>query len=191
MEHKIALISPAGGGKDFIADYLCYKYEFTRYAFADNVKTVAKQWFPDIYGDENKKPRALLQSIGTSFRGIDNDVWIKALFKNMDDEAHERRKLRYIHENIVVTDCRMPNEYEALKDRGFIFVRIDVNDEERIKRLVERGDVFSHTDLSHQTEQHYDEFKCDYSLSNHGDKQSAYESADEIIEMIMKIGATQ
>jgi dephospho-CoA kinase len=188
LNHNIALISPAGGGKDFIADYLCNHYGFTRYAFADNVKAVAKQWFPDIYGNENKKPRALLQSIGTDFREIDGDIWIKALFKNMDDEAHERKKLRYTTEHIVVTDCRMPNEYEALRNRGFTFIRIDVNEDERLKRLVERGDVFSQTDLTHQTERHYDEFHCDYSLSNHGSKESAYESADEILEMIMKVG---
>lgn len=184
MGIKIALISPAGGGKDFIADYLCSKYGFERYAFADNVKAVAKQWFPDVYFDENKKPRALLQHIGTSFREIDPDIWIKSMLDNMDNEAEERKKLRYACENIVVTDCRMPNEYEALKNKGFIFIRIDVNDEERIKRLIARGDVFSEDDLNHHTEKFYDTFECDYSLFNYGSKELAFASTDGIIELI-------
>lgn len=190
MGIKIALISPAGGGKDMIADYLSSRYGFSRYAFADNVKTVAKQWFPHMYGSDNKKPRALLQAIGTHFREIDAQIWIKALLKNMDDEADERKRLRLATESIVVTDCRMPNEYEALKNRGFIFIRIVVNEEERIKRLIERGDVFLQSDLTHPTEQHYDEFECDYELENQGDKEVAYESADAIIKVLMKAGAT-
>lgn len=188
MGIKIALISPAGGGKDMIADYLSSHYGFTRYAFADNVKTVAKQWFPHIYESDDKKPRALLQAVGTHFREIDAEIWIKALLKDIDDEAKERKLLRFASENIVVTDCRMPNEYEALKNRGFTFVRIVVNEEERMKRLIERGDVFLQSDLTHPTEQHYDSFECDYSLSNQGDKESAYQSADEILQVLMKVG---
>lgn len=186
MGHKIALISPAGGGKDFIADHLSKKYGITRYAFADEVKAVAKKWFPEIYGDGSKKSRALLQKIGTDFREIDKNVWVKALFKNMDDEAYERKRFRYATEHIVVTDCRMPNEYMALKNRGFTFIKIEVDSDERMKRLIERGDVFSEDNLKHQTESHYEEFICDYFMHNEGTKEDAYYSVDEIVEAMIR-----
>lgn len=183
MPIRIALISPAGGGKDFIAEYLVKEYGFSRYAFADNVKKVAKQWFPDLYSNNNK-PRAMLQKIGTDFRMIDSSVWIKSMFNDIDNEADDRLKLGYQEENIVVTDCRMPNEYAALKERGFIFIKIEVDDQIRIQRLLDRGDKFTQEDLKHSTESFYDTFECDYSLFNYGEKQLAYDSADEIIEMI-------
>lgn len=183
MAIRIALISPAGGGKDFIADYLVKEYGFTRYAFADNVKKVAKQWFPDLYSSNNK-PRAMLQKIGTDFRMIDSNVWIKSMFDDIDDESEDRLKLGYQEENVVVTDCRMPNEYAALKERGFIFIKINVDDQTRMKRLLDRGDTFTEEDLKHSTESFYDTFECNYSLFNYGDKQLAYDSTDEIIESI-------
>lgn len=186
LGHKIALISPAGGGKDFIAEHLGIKFGLTRYAFADEVKAVAKMLFPEIYGDGSKKSRELLQQIGTMFREIDPDVWVKALFKNIDEEANERKRLHYATEHIVVTDCRMPNEYIALKNRGFTFIKIEVDSEERMKRLIERGDVFSEDNLKHQTESHYDEFICDYFMHNQGSKEDAYYSVDEIVEAMIK-----
>lgn len=187
MGIKVALIAPAGGGKDFIADYLVKEYGFSRYAFADKVKDVAKQWFPDLY-KADKKPRALLQSIGTDFRKVDPDVWIKAMFEDIDKEALDRKKMGCAKENVVVTDCRMPNEYRALKERGFIFIKIEVNDNIRLSRMIERGDDFNVEDLQHHTESFYETFECDYGLGNHGTKEMAYLNTDEIIELIEEGG---
>src|SRR5690606_23899297 len=116
---------------------------FTRYAFADNVKHVAKTWFPDIYGDESNKPRALLQAVGTKFREIDENVWIKTMFEHIDSQEGIAERYNFTSENVIVTDCRMPNEYKALKERAFIFIRIDVDEEVRLQRLIDRGDSFN------------------------------------------------
>src|SRR5690606_27039836 len=116
---------------------------------------VASQWFPDLYSSY-EKPRALLQTIGTDFRNINPDVWINAMFKDIDKEREDRIKNYEPKENIVVTDCRMPNEYQALKNRGFIFIKIEVNEGIRLKRMIERGDTFTNQDLQHHTETFYD-----------------------------------
>lgn len=184
MGIKIALISPAGGGKDFIANYLVEGYGFTRYAFADNVKKVASQWFPDQYNSDNK-PRALLQKLGTDFREINPEVWINAMFADIDREEDERKRLSLAKENVVVTDCRLPNEYAALKARGFKFVFISASEQIRLQRMIDRGDSFSEGDMSHHTESFYDSFKCDYYILNIGEAQDTYSQIDDLMDMIV------
>ncbi|WP_144509843.1 hypothetical protein [Bacillus sp. FJAT-22090] len=182
---NLAFISEAGGGKDFLAEYAIKKYGFTRYAFADHVKNVAKVWFPHLYGDGTSKNRQLLQAIGTKFREIDAEVWIKKMFQDIDAEADMRRKLKYSKEFIVVTDCRMPNEYQALKDKGFTFIRVQTDEAVRQARMIGRGDTFSNKDMKHHTETFYDQFKCDYTISNNGTVEEAYESLDRIIDELL------
>lgn len=183
---NVAVISEAGGGKDFLADYLIHNYGYTRYAFADHVRSVAKMWFPDLYGDGKNKNRALLQSIGTQFRAIDEDVWIKLMFKDIDEEAATRRRFKESQEFIVITDCRMPNEYKALKERGFNFIRINVDEEVRKQRLLNRGDKFTETDMKHHTESFYSKFECDYTITNNGTQEEAYRQLDEVLDKLTR-----
>lgn len=182
---NIVLIAEAGGGKDFLAEYTIRKYGYTRYAFADHVKDVAKLWFPDSYGDDKEKPRWLLQAIGTKFREIDEDVWIKSMFQDIDEEAEIRKRCMEIPEYIIITDCRMPNEYQALSDRGFKFIRVNVREDIRKHRLLSRGDKFKEDDMKHHTESFYNQFECHYEMENNGTAEEAYEALDRIIEQIV------
>lgn len=183
---NITLIASAGTGKDFLAEYLIKKYGYTRYAFADNVKLLAEVWFPDLYGNGEEKPRKLLQDLGTKFREIDKDVWIDAMFSDIDNNANSRKRRIEAQEVIVVTDCRMPNEYEALKNRGFTFIRITTDPAIREARLLNRGDKFSENDLKHHTESFYDSFECDYEIENNRSVEEAYHVIDEVIKTIQK-----
>ena len=185
---NIVLISEAGGGKDLISTILSRHYGYNRYAFADNVKKVAEKWYPDLYGNGQAKPRWLLQKIGTMFREVDSDVWIKAMFKEIDCNKDEARRYGYSDESIVVTDCRMPNEYEALKSRDFIFIRINVDEEVRNERMKERGDSFTENDMKHHTETFYDSFECDYEVSNNGTLEELEEEVHRVMKMIMERG---
>jgi len=186
---NLAFISEAGGGKDFLAQHTITNYGYTRYAFATHVNNVAKKWFPDLYGDGKEKPRWLLQAIGTKFREVDPDVWIKAMLKEIDEEASNRRRYMEIQEHIVVTDCRMPNEYQALKERGFTFIRIHVDGEIRKQRLLDRKDKFSENDMNHHTESFYDQFECDFVITNNGTQEVAYRQLDDVIDIVRaKVG---
>lgn len=151
---KIALIGEAGSGKDFVANYLMENYDFVRLAFADKVKSIAADLFPTAYSSD-KKPRELLQAVGTKMREIDPEVWIRTVVRKVSDS-----------QPYVVTDLRMPNEYEALKNEGFTFIRLLTSEETRMKRLRARGDVFKATDLTHDTERHYDSFEYDFTIGN-------------------------
>lgn len=182
----VVLVAEAGGGKDFLAEYAVEKYGYTRYAFATHVNNVSRKWFPDLYGDGKEKPRWLLQAVGTKFREIDEDVWIKLMFNDIDKEAKSRSKYREIQEFIVITDCRMPNEYQALRERGFKFIRIKVDEEIRKQRLINRGDKFTEKDMKHHTESFYDQFECEYTITNNGTQEEVYMQLDEVLNMLSK-----
>lgn len=181
---NVALISEAGGGKDFLAECLINDYGYTRYAFADHVKNVAEVWFPHLYGDGKSKNRQLLQAIGTKFREIDPDVWIKMMFKDIDSQAAIRKRFKECREFIVITDCRMPNEYKALKERGFVFIRVHTDEAIRQQRLLQRGDKFTENDMKHHTESFYNQFECDYTITNNGTQQEAYRQLDDILDYL-------
>lgn len=182
----IAFIAEAGAGKDFSADYVIRKYGYSRYAFADNVKKVAEKWFPELYGDRKEKPRWLLQKVATMLREIDEDVWIKALFRDIAHNAREMKRLKFSPEFIVITDCRMPNEYNALREKGYTFIRVVSNKEVRQKRMNDRGDIFNEDDMNHHSESFYGAFDCDYTIENNGTPEDLYKSIDEVMK---KIGA--
>lgn len=182
---RIVLLAEAGGGKDLLAEYLIKKYGFSRYAFADYVRNVAQTWFPEQYGDGKTKNRSLLQDIGTKFREIDEDVWINALLKDIESERRMRINHSYRPEDIVVTDCRMPNEYRALQEKNFVFIRVITNENIRRQRLIDRGDIFTEKDLKHHTESFYDYFHYEYEISNNDSKEEAFESLDKIIQRII------
>lgn len=131
----IGLIGFAGSGKDTVADYLCSHHAFTRNSFAASLKDVlasifgwdremlegvtpaSRQWRETI--DEwwatrlnipNLSPRTMMQYIGTDlFREKFNDeIWVASL----------ERKLLQSSGNVVITDCRFPNEISTIQQLG-------------------------------------------------------------------------
>lgn len=184
---KVCFISPAGGGKDIASEHLSRLYGCNRYAFADKVKEVAEVYFPHLY-NANNKPRWLLQMIGTMFREIDPEIWIKLLFQEIDNNKEDAKRYGYADESIVITDCRLPNEYEALKERGFIFIRINVDEEIRKQRMIERGDLFKDEDMTHHTESFYDTFDCDYEVENNGTLEEFKEQLNIVMNSIIRKG---
>ncbi len=121
-----------GSGKDTVADYLVNFHEFRRDSFAATLKDAvaavfgwdrellegrtkaAREWREQIdpwwakrLGMPNLTPRWVLQYWGTEVcrRGFHDDVWIASL------EA----RLRNSKDNIVISDCRFPNEIHAIK----------------------------------------------------------------------------
>lgn len=185
-KYNIAIIAEAGAGKDFLADYLIENYGYSRYAFADNVKLVAETWFPELYGDAKEKPRWLLQAVGTMFREIDEQVWIKAMLDDIESNKRIREKNKHSKEFIVVTDCRLPNEYQALKEEGYTFVRLHTSPELRAGRMRERGDRFNEQDLKHHSESFYNEFECDYEIENNGTPEELYARMSKIMNQVIE-----
>ena len=130
-----------GSGKDTIADYLVNIHQFRRESFANTLKDAVAQvfgwdrdmlegrtrhsrewreqvdpWWAERLSMPDLTPRWILQHWGTEVcrRAFHDDIWIAAL----------ENKLRNSEDDIVISDCRFPNEIKSIKDAGGIVVRV-------------------------------------------------------------------
>jgi hypothetical protein len=137
----LGLVGFVGAGKDTAADYLVNLHEFRRESFAATLKDAvaavfgwdrvmlegrtkqAREWREqvDVWWAERLHmpeltPRWVLQHWGTEVcrRAFHDDVWIASL----------ENRLRQSRDNIVISDCRFPNEIAAIKRAGGRVVRI-------------------------------------------------------------------
>jgi hypothetical protein len=123
-----------GSGKDTAADYLVNFHGFRRESFASSLKdavanvfgwdrqmlegrtTESRAWReqPDEWWStrlgRDITPRWVLQYWGTEVirDGFHDDMWIASL----------ENKIRTSRDNIVITDCRFPNEIRAIRAQG-------------------------------------------------------------------------
>jgi len=131
-----------GSGKDTIADYLVNVHGFRRESFANTLKDAVASvfgwdrvmlegrtkearewreqvdpWWAERLNIPNLTPRWVLQQWGTEVcrRGFHDDIWI----------ASVENKLRRSRDNIVISDCRFPNEIASIKNAGGSIVRVD------------------------------------------------------------------
>jgi len=129
-----------GAGKDTIADYLVNIHQFRRESFANTLKDAVAsvfgwdrellegrtrhsrewreqrdEWWSNRLG-MNITPRWVLQYWGTEVcrRGFHDDIWIASL----------ENKLRKTTDDVVISDCRFPNEIAAIKRAGGLVVRV-------------------------------------------------------------------
>ena len=129
-----------GSGKDTIADYLTNFHGFRLESFANSLKDAVAQvfgwdrtmlegrtkqarewreqvdpWWSDRLG-YSVTPRWVLQYWGTEVcrKGFHDDIWIASL----------ENKLRNSTDDVVVSDCRFPNEIKSIKHAGGIVVRV-------------------------------------------------------------------
>ena len=130
-----------GSGKDTIADYLVNIHQFRRESFANSLKDAVAQvfgwdrdmlegrtrqsrewreqvdlWWAERLNMSDLTPRWVLQHWGTEVcrRAFHDDIWIAAL----------ENKLRNSTDDIVISDCRFPNEIKSIKDAGGIVIRV-------------------------------------------------------------------
>jgi dephospho-CoA kinase len=119
---KIAFTGWAGSGKTEAAKYISHKYDGNVISFADGIKYVDRYLFG--IGTKN---RDRLQRIGEFFRTIDSDIWVKRTLETAEFE-----------DRVLIDDLRRMNEYEALKNNGFVIVRVVADESVRIDRLIKR-----------------------------------------------------
>lgn len=130
-----------GTGKDTVADYLVNIHQYKRESFANSLKDAVAnifnwdremlegrtkssriwrdkedKWWADRLGRPGFTPRIALQLLGTDVLRdhFSKDIWIASL----------ENKLRNSEDDIVITDCRFPNEIKAIKNLGGIVVRV-------------------------------------------------------------------
>lgn len=176
---KIALIGKMRSGKDTVADYLINNYNFTRFAFGDELK----RYYHLIFGETKVKPREGYQWFGQTMRQHKPDIWVDKCFETVNkQETSFMKAMGYDGLKPIITDLRQPNEYKRCVDEGYKIVKVFCDDETRIKRILEKNDSFNKKDLYHETEMHIDTYKYDYLINNVGDLDELYSQ----INMLMK-----
>ena len=137
----IGIVGFIGSGKDTVADYLTNFHGFRRESFANSLKDAVayvfgwdrtmlegrtKQarewreqvdpWWAERLNMPNLTPRWILQYWGTEVcrKAFHDDMWIASL----------ENKLRNSTDDIVISDCRFPNEIKSIKDAGGIVIRV-------------------------------------------------------------------
>lgn len=129
-----------GSGKDTIADYLVNFHGFRRESFANSLKDAVAHvfgWDRTMLEGRTKQsrewretrdewwsqrldmeitPRYILQQWGTEVcrRAFHDDIWIASL----------ENKLRHSQDDVVITDCRFPNEIMAIRRAGGRVIRV-------------------------------------------------------------------
>ena len=137
----IGVVGLIGAGKDTIADYLVNIHQFRRESFANTLKDAVSAvfgwdrdllegrtrhsrewreqvdaWWADRLGIPDLTPRWVLQYWGTEVvrRSFHDDTWIASL----------ENRLRKTTDDVVISDCRFPNEIGAIKRAGGLVVRV-------------------------------------------------------------------
>ena len=137
----IGICGLIGSGKDTIADYLQNIHQFRRESFAHSLKDAVAQifgWDRELLEGRTKEsrhwreqvdpwwaarlkmphltPRHVLQVWGTEVarRSFHDDIWIAAL----------ENKLRKTKDDVVISDCRFPNEIKSIRNAGGIVIRV-------------------------------------------------------------------
>jgi hypothetical protein len=157
----IGICGLIGSGKDTIADYLQNIHQFRRESFAHALKDAVAQvfgWDRELLEGRTKEsrawreqvdpwwstrlnmpeltPRYVLQVWGTEVarKSFHDDIWIAAL----------ENKLRKTTDDVVISDCRFPNEIKSIKRAGGIVIRVVRGPEPEwysIAEIVNRGPV--------------------------------------------------
>lgn len=140
--HRIALLGNPGSGKSSIAKawlashrvddddrrplYLSFagalKGELARMLAGekgDVLEYVEAQYDPA----RKDEFRSLQQALGQYRRAQDPDYWLKQVTMIIDAAARADRQSGETT-FIAIDDCRFPNEEKALRERGFVFVRL-------------------------------------------------------------------
>lgn len=158
----------ARSGKDTAADVILKKYQGKTFAFADDVKTIAYNYF-GWYGEKDELGRKLLQDIGTTGRNYNEDMWVDHVIYWIQWWASGTAD----HQLAVVTDARYPNEIQRIKREFPDVVTIRIT-----RDSVEKLEHPSETALDQWTD-------WDYVVENNGTKEEFQMKILEIMEGII------
>lgn len=178
----LGLCGKKQSGKSTVARYLKSKYKFQEISWAEPLKEIigrqifgiteshltstAKEIVMEKWG---LSPRQILQIVGTDcFRNqIHPDIWVILGVEKI-------QRLIDIGENVVVSDCRFPNEVEAIRKLDGIVIEIEklgqISEDTHISENSLKGLV---VDEMFQAEA--------------GDLKTLYEQADKLVKRLENV----
>lgn len=136
-----------GAGKDTFANYLVDKHKFIKFNFASAVKDILSllfgwdrkllegdtiesrefreridRWWSNKLNIKDLTPRKILQLIGTDLfrKHFNSEIWVNVIEKKILTQLEINPK-----SNIIISDCRFPNEINMLKNLGSKLIHIE------------------------------------------------------------------
>jgi hypothetical protein len=195
-----------GSGKDTIADYLVNVHGFRRESFANTLKDAVSAvfgwdrvmlegrtkearewreqvdpWWSERLGMPNLTPRWVLQYWGTEVcrKSFHDDIWI----------ASVENKLRRSKDNIVISDCRFPNEISSIKQAGGIIVCVErgiqphwVDIAIQANKGVDSANIWLMKEKIHASETAWVGTKFDYVLDNNSTLDSLFNQVEKVVQ---------
>jgi hypothetical protein len=203
----IGIVGNIGEGKDTVAEYLVSNYNFARESFANSLKDAVSSvfgwdrtllegqtaesrawreqvdpWWAHRLNMPDLTPRLVLQLWGTEVarRSFHDDIWIASL----------ENRLRQSNGNVVISDCRFPNEFSAIRNAGGIIVRVKRGPEPEWHQFVElalTGDLESIAILKeykiHESEWAWYGLHVDHVIDNNGTLEELYDKVTAIVKL--------
>ena len=169
MADKIIIFSGKQySGKDTVAKIMLDAMpDYKRCAMGDIIKlTYGKQKGLTYEEIEKNKPlyRQDLINLGNWGRDQDADYWLKKIIEQDG--------------NIMVTDVRVPHEYDVFKKAGAVSTRVEASRETRMQR----GTLIGETDITETGLDNINDW--DYVIENNSDYETLKNKVEEIIKKI-------
>lgn len=187
----IGLVGYIGSGKGTVGDILVREHGYTKFAFADALKDAVATIFTWprglLEGDSNASrafrervdvwwshkfgyevtPRLILQKFGTEAcrNGIADNIWIAALEKRIHG-----------YEDVVISDCRFPNEINFIRSAGGVIVRVKRGEDPSIEQLSKM----------HISETAWNKYDPDFIVHNEGTKDELKNNVKTILTLETK-----
>lgn len=186
-----------GAGKDTFANYLVSNHKFVKFSFAGATKDILSvlfgwdrallegdtiesrkfretidPWWSDKLGITDLTPRKTLQLIGTNlFRNCFNsEIWVKVVEKKILTQLELNPNA-----NIIISDCRFPNEIKMLKNLGCKIISVQRNLPEWFDKYKSGVDCEEAKTL-HESEKSWIREQFDYVISNDAETKELFES---------------
>ena len=195
-----------GSGKDTVADYLVNFHEFRRESFASTLKDAVSAvfgwdrtllegrtkearewreqvdpWWAERLAMPTLTPRWVLQYWGTEVcrKAFHDDIWIASL----------ENKLRNSKDNVVISDCRFPNEISSIRNAGGKIVWVKRGELPiwyETALAANQGSNIAINELKmlkiHASETAWVGTEFDYIIENHGTIDDLYKQTSNLLE---------
>jgi hypothetical protein len=178
----IGIAGHAGAGKDTAAAYLVERYGFVQASFADPIRSMAlllleeagidHRWLTERASKEARIPglgisaRALMQTLGTECgRSLHPNIWVRHIALRLGLPGPGPRRTfgpgtpaalaTPVHDRIVISDCRFPNEADWINLIGGKVIRLHRRQAGAVRPHVSEAQVM--------------DLHADVDLHNHGE----------------------
>lgn len=163
---NIAIVGQMYAGKTTLANAITRVGGHQRVLMAGPLKAIAGLAFnEDIdkgktydtsYGP--KSGRQILQEVGQSMKSVDRDFWLNCFFNDVDHLIQIAQGSEF-----VVDDVRFVFEAEALRNNGWVIIKVKTPEDVRLRRGKDAlGRDITTQELGHESEAEVNRISSDY-----------------------------